>query len=222
MDNDANKKYKSIMEASRVGPGIMEMFAKDNPWRSVHIALVLFLITGYVFYFAAYLLPTPQWGRDLMTWAMPTVAALDSAARVAAINGTNPFPAQIMILYGAWGSIVLTVWCVYAGTCNMRLQQKILCNYRNYYRKMPHKKHPSKFGYFLTGVGSLLIAIFSLYVAFWFTKSTLTWHTFAFHSSNISSVSFLLFTAAVMPGIVVHLPVLFYLSLFDNSSPEEN
>ena len=148
MDNDANKKYKSTMEASRVGPGIMKMFANDNPWRSVHIAVVLFLITGYVFYFAAYFLPTPQWVTDLMTWAMPTVAALDSAARVAAIKGTDPFPAQVVILYGAWGSILLTVWYVYAGVFNVRLQQKLLCDYRDKYRKMPLEKRPSKISFF--------------------------------------------------------------------------
>ena len=222
MDNDANKKYKSIMEASRVGPGIMKMFAKDNPWRSVYLALALFLITGYVFYFAAYLLPTPQWGRDLMTWAMPTVAALDSAARVAAIKGTDPFPAQVVILYCAWGSILLTVWYVYAGTCNARLQRKLLCHYRNQYREMPHEKRPSKLGFFLRGVVLLLAAIFIPYVFFWLSTKTLMWQNFTFHSSSIISVSFLLYMVAFAPFCVVVSPSMFYLSLFDNGFPEEN
>ncbi|MGS0743080.1 hypothetical protein ACVBEF_14790 [Glaciimonas sp. GG7] len=64
----------------------MKMLAKNNPLSSFYIACVLFLVTGYFFYFFAYLCSTPQWGCEVMVWAMSTVKGLDSAARVGAIN----------------------------------------------------------------------------------------------------------------------------------------
>ena len=157
-----------------------------------------------------------------MMWAMPTVQALDSAARVGAIKGTDPFPAQVVILYCAWGAILLTLWYVYAGTCNARLQRKILCDHRSKYQKIPHKKRPSRILFFLAGVVLLIAAVFILYVTLWFTVTNLVWQNFQFHSSSISSVSFLLFVAVIAPLYVIFSPAMFYLSLFSNTFFEKD
>jgi len=207
-----------LSTAADVSLGRMKMFAKNNPWRPIYIACVLFLVIGYLFYFSAYLLPTPQWGRELMIWAMPTVKGLDSAARVGAIRGTDPFPAQVVILYCALGSILLTVWCVCKGSFNERLLQEMLCNCR----KVPREKRPSKFQYFFAGVAALLAGIFCLYMAFWFSASNITWHDFKFHSSSTGSASFLLVVAVTMPLVVVVSPPMFYLSLFQNKFSKES
>src|SRR5438128_6256237 len=91
----------------------MKMFSKEYPWRPIYLSFPTLLSSDLLFYFAAYLLPTPKWGRDLMTWAMPILNRLDSAVRVGAIKGTDPFPAQVVILYCSSGSILLMGWALF-------------------------------------------------------------------------------------------------------------
>ncbi|MFZ1180456.1 MAG: hypothetical protein WAN92_02870 [Herbaspirillum sp.] len=85
----------------------VKLFSRDNPARPLFLVYLLFLFIGYVLYLAAYFMPTPHWGRELMTWATPTVQGLDTAARVALEKQTDPFPAQVVVLYCALGMVVL-------------------------------------------------------------------------------------------------------------------
>jgi hypothetical protein len=103
----------SLSEPSQKRTSNMNIFARDNLWRPVLLACIVFLATGYALYLGALWLPAPRWGRELVAWCMPVVKALDSAERVGIISGRDPFPAQVVILYCALGSILLIAWCLF-------------------------------------------------------------------------------------------------------------
>src|SRR5580765_2204366 len=102
---------KSMTAEKHTGPvsagDRVKLFSRDNPTRPLFLAYLLFLFIAYVLYLTAYFMPTPYWGRELMAWATPTVQGLDTAARVAVERQTDPFPAQVVILYCALGMVVL-------------------------------------------------------------------------------------------------------------------
>lgn len=193
----------------------MIFFAKDNPSRPLNIGCSLFLIVGYALYFAALYLPTPQTGRELIDWLAPTVKALQSAARVGASNGTDPFAVQIVILYCASATVVLTGWCLYWHVFDEKICQALFLMYQ----MEPDHKKVSRFTLVLSGVAILLMCIFCLYIFFWTTVSAnadLDWRTISFYSSQLSSITFLLITGAIFPGTISFTPGIFYAAFHKN------
>ena len=85
-----------------------------------------FLVLGYVLYFTARSGTPPDWALTLIDALKPTLGALNTAARVSGA----PFPAQAVIVYCAFGSIVLTAWFAYwfllANESRVAIQQKMI------------------------------------------------------------------------------------------------
>lgn len=71
--------------------------------------LVAFLITGYLLYYAAQAVTPPKWAVMTINMLKPTLKALSTAARIS----ETPFPAQVVIVYCAVGSVTLTAWLTY-------------------------------------------------------------------------------------------------------------
>lgn len=186
----------------------MKMFAKNNPWRPIYLACVLFLVIGYLFYFLAYLFPTPQWGRELMEWAMPTVKALDTAARVGVIRGTDSFPAQVVTLYCALGTFLLMGWCLF-WLCGTQLLREIVL--QGYTKHLPLKDR-SRTKLFFVGVFSACTSFFFLSL-FWVEFTKITWREIAFYSSKISSITFLMVLVIFASLLMSLAPLIIFISL---------
>lgn len=209
--NDTNQHLNSEHKKTNS----MKLFSKDNPLRPVFVACVLFLIAAYFLYFAALLFPTPEWGRELMTWAMPMVRNLDSAARVSAMKGTDPFPAQLVILYCVLGSIALMVWCLFwfyhsREACNSSLLQLFNLQ-RNSWR--------SRVRALYMGISGAFIPVLVLYGIFWFSSASITWRDRQFYSPSIGSVSFLIIATMIFSFMVA---TAFLPFIYIQSSKDEN
>lgn len=188
----------------------MKFFSKDNPARPLYLTCLVFFLVGQALYLAAYFMPTPHWGRELMTWATPTVQGLNTAARVAVERQTDPFPAQVVILYCAVGMVVLIggwgLFCICGNRdfLEYRLQE---------FRKNHGDGQKARLKAFFTGLGGVSIFPFLLYFMIFCSVTNITWRTHNLFSSSIGSISFLLLATASM-SLVTSTSPLFLLFAF--------
>ncbi len=196
----------------------MNIFARDNLWRPVLLACIVFLVTGYALYLGALWLPPPQWGRELMAWCMPAVKALDSAERVGIISGRDPFPAQVVILYCALGSILLIAWCLFCFGYSHQAREMSLMPY------LDQDKNGAVFRieWLFCGVAGGMLFTFCLYVFFWFSAPRITWHDHTFHAPTLSAASLLLIGAMFLSVATAISPLGIYISLSRPSVPQKN
>lgn len=166
----------------------LSSFIKDKSGRSIAFSVLTLFALGYVFYFSARWLPQPSWAVDLIVWLSPSVGGLGRAAQVAKHLGNDPFPAQVLVLYGAFGTIPWTVWFFYLFFRDRQnLSEKIHKNFQ----RMPTTKRPGRLRIWAAAF-FLLIMGCGLY-GFWFfpVPKEITWRDFLYFSNSLSSYLFM-------------------------------
>lgn len=163
----------------------MDLFEKTSPWRPLVLVWMAYLIIGYTLFFMSVSMPYPSWRGTFIDYFSPMIKALNTAEKVALINGNDPFPAQLMIIYSAYGSILISV----VGFILTVFLKDIL----NYYLMHIIKKNIAPLKFFFAGLVGILIAIF-LYprMLFVLDPQMITRRNFHFYSSNFISATFLL------------------------------
>jgi hypothetical protein len=87
-------------------------FDKSNPWSFVWVSLLAYVVIGYFLFFAGSLLRMPDVFKDWIAYFATSIKSLDTAEKIAQLGGNDPSAIQVLILYTAFGSIVLTIWCL--------------------------------------------------------------------------------------------------------------
>ena len=166
----------------------LSSFIKAKRDRSITFSVLTLFALGYIFYFSAHWLLQPAWAIDLIDWLSPSVGSLGCAAHVAKYLGNDPFPAQVVILYGVFGTIPWTLWFFYLF---FRDRKDLAERIRKNFQRMPTKNRPDRLRILITVI-SLLTLGFVLY-GFWFlpTPKEITWRDLLFHSSSFGSYMFL-------------------------------
>lgn len=140
-----------------------------------------------------------------MTWARSTVQGLDTAARVAVERQTDPFPAQIVILYCALGVGVLIAGGLLYVCGNRKFREDYL---RNLLEREGHGWKVRLKIFFVGLVGGGGISLAGLYVIIFCSVTDITWRDHNLFSSSIGSISFLLVMTAFMSLFVSMSPLL--------------
>lgn len=163
-------------------------FIKDKRDRSITFSALTLFALGYIFYFSAHWLLQPAWAIDFIDWLSPSVGSLGCAAQVAKYLGNDPFPAQVVILYGVFGTIPWTLWFFYLF---FRDRKDFSERIRENFRRMPTKNRPGRLRILIAAISSLIMG-FVLY-GFWFfpTPEEITWRNLHSHSSSFGSYMFL-------------------------------
>jgi hypothetical protein len=165
----------------------MKFLTKENPWRTPHLAGLAFIAVGYLLYFSTLWLPTPAWAREFIEELTPTLKSLLSAARVAAVRGEDAFPAQVMILYGVCGFVVMSlIFClsIYIPTVQRNL------HFMDMIQRNTEKLHISRLKMFFYSIFNIIASI--IYNAFWFadlTRHSIGWRAHNIYSANFFSVT---------------------------------
>lgn len=173
----------------------MDLFGKISPWRPLVLSGMAYLIVGYILFFMSVSMPHPSWRGTFIDYFFPMIRALNTAEKVALINGNDPFPAQLMIIYSDYGSIFLS----FVGLYNMVFLKDI----RNYCLEQIPKKNVTRFKLFFSGFFSILMSIF-LYPGMLFSldvKEISTNNIFHYSSSLVSATRLLFFGLA--PSILI-------------------
>lgn len=178
----------------------------SNPWRPILLACAVFLFAGYCLYLMAVIFPAPLWALMVIEWFMPIVRSLHSAANVAALHGQSPFPAQVVILYCAWGSIVLTVWCVYHCFFTRPLRE----SWFRHAEKKAIEQGVSRAKLITVGLATTSIWLFYPTVLFIHSPSSTSWQAIKFFSSSLGSITFLLLAGYVNVIAVMGLLPLYF------------
>lgn len=193
----------------------MQYFNIYNSWGPIYKASLAFLMLGYVFYTIVILLPVPEWGREFINKLIPTFKSLLSAKRVAAEQGGDAFPAQMMILYGVCGCCVLPL--IFCLNIYFPAERRIL-----YIAEIIHhnsKKKISKLKSFFVGVFLIIGCYF--YIAFWFvdtTKNSIGWRAQQIYSANFFSVTiFYLMAPILISLLILSSASIFYLAVKKSS-----
>lgn len=194
----------------------MKLFAKENPWRPIYRASLVFIAVGYLLYFLTLWLSIPAWAREFIEVLTPTLKSLWSAGRVAAERGEDAFPAQVMILYGVCGCGILSlIFC---------LSIYIPTERRNRYfmEMVQHNigKNISRLKMFLLSTSIFIGSLFS--IAFWFvdtTRHSIGWRAHHIYSTSFTSVTvFDLLAPILFALLILSSTSVFYLSV-KKSSP---
>lgn len=175
----------------------MKPNAEIKHWRLVWYACLWFVAVGYAIFLLAAYLPAPVLGKEVVAYLSDLVKALRTAVKVAALDGSDPFPVQVIILYCAFGSILLAGWCLYWGC--------LLKESRRSYAQKASNANISRLK--LAWVGTVLLACaFFLFPMMLFVLDPvhITWRDKAYLSTSWSSISTLLISS-LFPAIT--LPV---------------
>ncbi|EJM98408.1 hypothetical protein [Herbaspirillum sp. YR522] len=194
----------------------MKLIDKSRPWRPIYMGALAFAGIGYGLFFAAYFLPTPQWGRELVTWAMPFMGGLRSAQEVGALMRADPFPAQVVVLYCAWGTFVMAIWFAGWSWGWPALRLKILCGYK---ANMKPKDRTKARLIFMTFFGLPLTTM--LLGFFWASPCSSCLWSVQIYSAKISSITFLLLQPLLVSCALSATPFFFYMTFsnFLNQKP---
>jgi hypothetical protein len=134
-----------------------------------------------------------------MVYFSPIVKSLNSVTRVNLLIGKDPFPAQVVVLYCAWGKIVFGVWNLYWGIFKEILREEIIGKMQELLSDKKEKYTRTKL--VLTGLLAAIMMVFLLgYVLFWtyFPDTTIDWREISFYSSGIGSVTFILICSVTL------------------------
>lgn len=159
----------------------MKIFSRDNPSRPLIMVCTTYAIVCYALFFIAWLLPTPEWAPTLMAWFAKTIKAIAVSTRVGELNGYDPFPIQVVILYCAVGITPITVYCIQFCLFNQSNRRKWFDGFLD---KAKEKKISRQKLLFM-GVVTLSAAIWVPYLTFFYEWNNLEWRTIKGYSPTI-------------------------------------
>jgi len=166
----------------------MKIFTKNNPLRFVWISLLTFALIGYFLFVVVSLLQIPGVFKESLAYFAKHIVSLDTAEKVALLKGNDPFAIQVLILYSALGSIVLTIWCLQRWLSN----SPALAISMEHYFSLPDHKRPSKLRVLLASSSIVGSAFFGWFVLFCMTKTSIGWREATFFSNTVQSVTALI------------------------------
>jgi len=214
-------KVKSMLTPIATG---LSLNTKKVPWRFFNLTAVIFIGIGYLLYFSSLWLSSPLWGQELIDWLVPALGALRSAARVAVEHGEDPYVAQLMIVYGLGGCLVLPlIFCLHIYASAKRRGQWLsdMAAYNANNRKLGRVR--------LFFIGFALTLLAPSYVAFWFldtTTKSIGWKAMHLYSGSFGSVTFfdLLFPLFFGMGILLSTSTLAlpFTNYFKSTNSEMN
>lgn len=177
-----------------------------NVIRTVLRGCAVFLFVGYVLYFMAVIFQPPSWALATIKWFSPTVNALRSAETVAALRGLSPFPAQVVILYCAWGSIALSAWCGYHCFFTKQVREP----WFRYAEKKMISQGYTRIKLVWVGIVTSSFWLFYPTTLFIDSASSTSWRAIYFFSSSLSSITFLLLSGCWSVMAVLGLLPLYF------------
>ena len=163
--------------------------------RLLLVGFFVHVVIGYGLYFVALAQPEPPtWATGYIEQLKPTVKRLETAAQLS----DRPFPAQVMILYTAISTVLLTTYTVY---CVFFVKH----NRREFYRRQceglqqPGATANQWLRLAVVGVFILIIVGFLWPMILLFMGlSYINWQVVALFSSSIGSATVLLLS----PGLI--------------------
>lgn len=174
-------------------------------------SLIAVIVVGGVLYLAARYFPQPQWVYDFFKWLSPVIVGITTAERVAIYFGHPVFPAQMIIFYGAFGSIAWAVWFFYLFWKIRDSMAKHLSQYR---QELLVSKKPSFLGFSIGTVFAGVLSFLGYRVAFFSEPPIfLTWRHESLFSGGLSSFSFAMFVIAFFSIVVPYVFIFIFLFL---------
>ena len=163
--------------------------------RLLLVGFLVHVVTGYALYFVAQTQPEPPaWAAEYIEQLKPTVKRLETAAQLS----DRPFPAQVMILYTAVSTVMLTVYSVY---CAFFVKHERREFYRRYCEGLQQPGATPNLGLkgAVVGVG-VLIAVGFIWpsVLLFMGMSYFNYQVVALFSSSIGSATVLLLSSGLM------------------------
>lgn len=174
--------------------------------RQLWLASGVYLTIGYALYFSALMLPEPPtWAISLIEQLKPTVKALKTAVRVDA----HPFPAQVVIAYCAFASIVLTAYVTY---CFFFVEDVQLWLMKKYGERIDIWSYQKLL---LAGIFCLICGILFFPMTLFINDPTnIGWRTVSLFSPSFGSVTFLLIVGSTLPVSFSPMAMLHFYLLF--------
>lgn len=168
--------------------------------RLLLVGFLVHVVIGYGLYFVARAQPEPPvWAAEYIEQLKPTVKRLETAAQLS----DRPFPAQVMILYTAVSTVLLTVYSVY---CAFFVKHERREFYRRYCEGLQQPGATPNLGLkgAVVGVG-VLIAVGFIWpsVLLFMGMSYFNYQVVALFSSSIGSATVLLLSSGLMALICV-------------------
>lgn len=168
--------------------------------RLLLVGFLVHVVIGYTLYFVALAQPEPPvWAAEYIEQLKPTVKMLETAAQLS----DRPFPAQVMILYAAVSTVMLTVYSVY---CAFFVKHERREFYRRYCEGLQQPGATPNLGLkgAVVGVG-MLIAVGFIWpsVLLFMRMSYINYQGVALFSSSIGSATVLLLSSGFMALICV-------------------
>jgi hypothetical protein len=159
------------------------------------VGFFVHVVIGYGLYFVALAQPEPPvWAAEYIEQLKPTVKRLETAAQLS----DRPFPAQVMILYTAVSTVMLTVYSVY---CAFFVKHERREFYRRYCEGLQQPGATPNLGLkgAVVGVG-VLIAVGFIWpsVLLFMGMSYFNYQVVALFSSSIGSATVLLLSSGLM------------------------
>lgn len=150
--------------------------------------IFLYLLLGYALYFAALSVEPSGLNLGWFEALKAYVKSIRTATRVAALRNESAFPAQIIIMYCAIGTVLVAAWAAWYSTG---------IQYRNRLIKDFSAGGYSRFRYAVVGIFLLVLPVFFLTIFFMDTK-IISWRDHVLFSSSLKSASFLLVSSAIV------------------------
>jgi len=168
--------------------------------RLLLVGFLVHVVIGYTLYFVALAQPEPPvWAAEYIEQLKPTVKRLETAAQLS----DRPFPAQVMILYTAVSTVLLTVYSVY---CAFFVKHERREFYRRYCEGLQQPGATPNQGLksAVAGVG-VLIAVGFLWpsILLFMGMSYFNYQVVALFSSSIGSATVLLLSSGLMALLCV-------------------
>ncbi|SFW29582.1 hypothetical protein [Nitrosovibrio sp. Nv17] len=155
--------------------------------------LLIFCVLGYVLYFTARWGEPPTWALAGIETLKPVLGALGNAARVSDV----PFPAQVILIYCAFGFPFLTVWAMYRVFVTED-PRKII---------MPGKNELPRWKLACLGVGQLVLILSFIGICIHEHTGSIGWEMHAFFSPGFGTATILLIGYG---GFAMTIPIVFY------------
>lgn len=166
----------------------MKIFSRDNPSRPLIMVCTTYAIVCYALFFIAWLLPTPEWAPTLMAWFAKTIKAIAVSTRVGELNGYDPFPIQVVILYCVFGTLPIALYVIKFAYFNPRNRSKW---FESIIAQMENKKLP-RLKLFFLGIVGIAICTFFPYIIFFVGRRSIDWSTLRNYSPTLLATSLFL------------------------------
>lgn len=157
--------------------------------RLILVGFLVHMAIGYALYFVAQTqLEPPAWVTGYIEHLKPTIKRLETATQLS----DRPFPAQVMILYAAISTVLLTMYFVHCAFFVKHRRQEF---YRRYCEglKQPGRTPNRWLRFAVTGILVLILYGFIWPNVLLFMRvSYISWEGIALFSSSIFSVTVLL------------------------------